>query len=60
MELHLEEVEASATEDKLAAAKAAQKTQMVRSFDRKRPVRKPFGDNIARERVVIPAPVSCP
>jgi transposase len=60
MELQLEEVEASATEDELVAAKTAQKTHTVRSFERKRSVRKPFGDNIARERVVIPAPVSCP
>jgi len=60
MELQLEEVEASATEDELAAEQAPSKTTTVRSFQRKRPVRKPFPDNIDRERVVIAAPTSCP
>jgi transposase len=60
MELQLEEVEASATEDELAAEQAPSKTTTVRSFQRKRPVRKPFPDNIERERVVIAAPTSCP
>ena len=59
MELQLEEVEASATEDELAAVQAPSKTT-VRSFQRKRPVRKLFPDNIERERVVIAAPTSCP
>jgi transposase len=60
MELQLEELEAAATEDELAAEKAAAKTQTVRSFERKRPARKPFPDHLPRERVVIPAPASCP
>jgi transposase len=60
MELQLEELEATATEDELAAAKAAARTQTVRSFERKRPGRKPFPDDLPRERVVIPAPESCP
>ena len=60
LELQLEELEASATEDDLAAEQSAGKTQTVRSFQRKRPVRKPFPDDIQRERVVIEAPVSCP
>jgi len=60
MELQLEEVEASATEDELAAAHAPAKTATVRSFERKRPVRKPFPDNIERERVVIAGPTNCP
>ncbi len=33
--------------------------QTVRSFQRKRPLRKPFPDDIERERVVIPAPSNC-
>jgi transposase len=49
-----------AAEDELAAEKAAAKTQTVRSFQRKRPARKPFPDHLPRERVVIPAPESCP
>ena len=60
MELQLEELEASATEDELAAAKAAARTSTVKSFERKRPSRKPFPEHLPRERVVIPAPESCP
>jgi transposase len=60
IELELEELEASATEDELAAEAAAAKTQTVRSFERKRPVRKPYPDDIERERIVIEAPANCP
>jgi transposase len=60
MELQLEELEAAATEDELAAEKAAAETQTVRSFERKRPARKPFPEHLPRERIVIPAPESCP
>jgi hypothetical protein len=59
MELELEELEATATEDELAAERAATKAQTVQSF-RKRPSRKPFPDHLPRERVVIAAPQSCP
>jgi len=60
MELALEELETTATEEDLAAAKAAVRTQTVKSFQRKRPARKPFPAHLPRERVVIPAPESCP
>ena len=60
MELQLEELEAAATEDELAAEKAAERTEVVQSFQRRRPARKPFPDHLPRERVVIPAPESCP
>lgn len=60
MELRLEDLEAGATEDELAAEKAAARTQTVKSFERKRPSRKPFPDHLPRERVVIAAPASCP
>ena len=60
MELQLEDLEASATEDEIAAQTAASRTQSVRSFERKRPSRKPFPDHLPRERVVIPAPKCCP
>ena len=60
MELQLEDLEASATEDEIAAQTAAARTQSVRSFERKRPSRKPFPDHLPRERVVIPAPECCP
>src|SRR5438128_2324554 len=48
MELELEELEAAATEDELAAEKAAATTP-VRAFTRKRPARKPFPAHLPRE-----------
>ncbi len=42
MELQLEDLEAAATEDELAAENAAAQTQTVKAFERKRPSRKPF------------------
>ena len=60
MELQLEELEATATEDELGAEQAAARSQAVQSFQRKRPSRKPFPEHLPRERVVIAAPASCP
>src|ERR1700737_860677 len=60
MELQLEDLEAAATEDEMGAEQAAAGAQTVRSFQRKRPSRKPFPDHLPRERVVIAAPESCP
>ena len=60
MELQLEDLETAATEDELAAETAAVRTQTVRSFQRRRPSRKPFPDHLPRERIVIAAPESCP
>lgn len=59
MELQLEELVADATEDELASQVSAAKTQVVRAFTRKRPVRKPWPETIERERVVIDAPSAC-
>jgi transposase len=59
MELQLEELEASATEDELAAEMAAAKTTKVASFTRKRPSRKPFPDHLPRERVIVPGLTAC-
>ena len=63
LELTLEELEASATEDELAAemaaAKVANATTTVASFTRQRPSRKPFPDHLPRERVIVPGPVAC-
>jgi transposase len=58
MELQLEELEAAATEDELAAEKVA-KTTTVAGFERRRPARKPFPEHLPRERVVIAAPTVC-
>jgi transposase len=60
MELQLEDLEAAATEDELAAQNAAARTQRVSSFERKRRSRKPFPEHLPRERVVIAAPEQCP
>jgi len=60
LELQLEDLEASATEDKLAAEKAAAKTTQVAAFTRKQPARKPFPDHLPRERVIVPGPTACP
>ena len=59
MELQLEELEAAATEDELAAQAAAAKADAPSSSRHRRPVRKPFPADIERERVLIEAPSSC-
>src|ERR1700733_5176452 len=60
LELQLEELETAATEDEIAAERAAAKTSTnVAAFTRKRPSRKPFPEHLPRERVVIAAPSSC-
>jgi transposase len=59
LELQLAELEASATEDELAAEQAAAKTTIVAAFTRQRPSRKPFPEHLPRERVIEPAPTAC-
>ena len=59
LELQLEDLEASATEDEQAAEKAS-RTTTVKPHRRKRPSRKPFPEHLLRERVVVPAPENCP
>jgi len=59
LELQLEEAEAHATEDELAAEQATRSTP-IKFFERKRPRRKPFPDYLPRERVVVAAPETCP
>jgi len=59
MELQLEELEASATEDELAAETAATKANHVAAFTRTRPSRRPFPAHLPRERIVVPGPSAC-
>ncbi|MDW5317618.1 IS66 family transposase [Rhizobium sp. PL01] len=59
MELQLEELVMAATEDEVAAQVAAAKASNVRSFTRKRPVRKPWPENVERERRIIDPPTTC-
>ena len=58
LELQLEELKASASEDEFAAA--SQDRTVVPGFTRKKPVRAPLPAHLPRERVVIPAPAVCP
>ena len=46
LELQLDELEASATEDELAAERAAAGTTQVKGFTRRRPARKPFPEHL--------------
>ena len=59
LELGYEELEVSASEDEVLGERAAAGTT-VTAFTRTRPSRKPLPDHLPRERVVIPAPASCP
>ncbi|WP_114911004.1 IS66 family transposase [Acidibrevibacterium fodinaquatile] len=61
MELKLEELETTATEDELRAEQEAAKakTTTVAGFTRKRPSRQPFPEHLPRERVVLPGPTQC-
>jgi transposase len=60
LELQLEELEASATEDEVAAGAAEPAAATVHGFTRKKPVRGPLPAHLPRERVVVPAPRSSP
>src|SRR6266852_6116699 len=59
MELAFEELESSASEDEIAAERAAAKTMNVVAFTRKRPARQPFPEHLPRARVVEPGPATC-
>ena len=52
MELALEELEAAASEDEVAAEKAAA-TMQVHAFTRRKPGRQPFPAHLPRERVIV-------
>jgi transposase len=59
LELQLEELVTAASEDELAAEAAAARTPTVRAFTRKRPLRKPYPDDVERERIIVEAPMVC-
>ncbi len=60
LELQLEDLEASASEDELKAEMAAARSTHVSGFTRKRPARKPFPEHLPRTRILHPAPAACP
>ena len=53
LELQLEELEASAAEDEVAAGSAGRTRRRCVSFTRKKPVRAPLPAHLPRERVVV-------
>jgi transposase len=57
--LQFEELEASATEDELAAEIAVAKVTTVAGFKRQRPERNTFPEHLPRERLVIVPPTAC-
>ncbi|EYD75125.1 Mobile element protein [Rubellimicrobium mesophilum DSM 19309] len=59
LELQLEELEAAAAEEEIAAERVRAKTTTVGAFERRRPSRQPFPEHLPRERVVIAPPTSC-
>lgn len=59
MALAFEELEASATEDELAAETAVAQVTSVAGFARQRPERNTFPEHLPRERVVIAPPTAC-
>jgi transposase len=59
LELQLEELEANATEDDLAAETLGAPVATTPARERRRAVRKPFPAHLPRERVVVAAPACC-
>ena len=59
MALAFEELEASATEDELAAEVAVAQVTSVAGFTRQRPERNTFPEHLPRERVVIAPTTAC-
>jgi transposase len=61
LELQLADLEEDASEAEVAAqiAAAAAKVE-VRSFERRKPARRPLPEHLPRERIVYPAPTACP
>ena len=60
LELQLEELEAAATEDELAADRSTPFSPKAGvTTGRRRPARKPFPEHLPRERLVVEAPATC-
>ena len=64
IELELADLEEDASEAEAEAQLAAERARAqrveVQPFERRRPARRPFPAHLPRERIVHPAPVSCP
>src|SRR3954451_7895675 len=59
MELAFEELESSASQDEIAAARGVAKTTMVVASPRRRPAHHPSPEHLPRERTVEPGPAAC-
>ena len=61
LELALAEMEEDAAQAETAAQMAAAAAKIeVRSFERRKPARRPLPEHLPRERIVYPAPALCP
>ena len=60
LELQLFELEENQAQAAAAAELARPQTQTVKSFERRKPARRPLPEHLSRERVVYPVPSSCP
>jgi transposase len=60
LELQLEELEATASQDKASAQLAVRRVADAPGYERRRPSRRPFPEHLPRERVIIAAPCACP
>jgi hypothetical protein len=61
LELALAEMEEDAAQAETAAQMAAAAAKIeVRSFERRKPARRPLPEHLPRERIVYPAPAVCP
>jgi transposase len=61
LELQMADLEEDAAEAETAAQVATERAKVkVKSFERRKPARRPLPDHLPRERIVYPAPVACP
>ncbi len=61
LELQLADMEEDASEAEAAAQMAAARAKVeVRSFERRKPARRPLPEHLPRERIVYPVPAACP
>jgi transposase len=61
LELQLADLEENAAEAEAAAQAAAERaTIAVKSFERRKPARRPLPEHLPRERIVYPVPAACP
>src|SRR3982075_4370792 len=60
LELQLADLEENAAQAETAAQMAAADKIAVAPFERRKPARRPLPEHLPRERIVYPAPASCP